>query len=84
MIAQDDLHRAAILIVDDQPVNVPWTADPDQKIAALEAGARDFLSKPFDPLEALTRIRNLLEVRLRTAHCSAFAAPSTPPPTPSS
>ncbi|TFW22056.1 EAL domain-containing protein [Massilia arenosa] len=40
------------------------TADPDRKIAALDAGARDFISKPFDPLEVLTRIRNMLEVRL--------------------
>ena len=40
------------------------TADPDKKLAALEAGARDFVGKPFDPYEVLTRIRNLLEVRL--------------------
>jgi len=39
-------------------------ADPDAKLAALEAGARDFISKPFDALEVLTRIRNMLEVRL--------------------
>ncbi len=40
------------------------TAEPDKKLAALEAGARDFISKPFDPVEVLTRIRNMLEVRL--------------------
>ncbi|CAN7581383.1 EAL domain-containing protein [Pseudoduganella sp. LjRoot289] len=40
------------------------TAQPDQKLPALEAGARDFVSKPFDPVEVLTRIRNMLEVRL--------------------
>lgn len=40
------------------------TADPDSKLAALDAGARDFVSKPFDPVEVLTRIRNMLEVRL--------------------
>ena len=40
------------------------TAQPDHKLRALEAGARDFLSKPFDPVEVLTRIRNMLEVRL--------------------
>jgi diguanylate cyclase (GGDEF)-like protein len=40
------------------------TAQPDHKLAALEAGARDFVSKPFDPVEVLTRIRNMLEVRL--------------------
>ncbi|QBE64310.1 EAL domain-containing protein [Pseudoduganella lutea] len=40
------------------------TAEPDKKQAALDAGARDFVSKPFDPVEVLTRIRNLIEVRL--------------------
>jgi PAS domain S-box-containing protein len=40
------------------------TAQPDHKLAALEAGARDFVSKPFDPVEVLTRIRSMLEVRL--------------------
>ncbi len=130
MITLDDIHRAAILIVDDQAVNVQLldyllqgtgytnvhstldprqvasmhaahrydliildlhmpgmdgfevmqalapmetesylpvlvvTAEPDKKLAALEAGARDFVSKPFDPTEVLTRIRNMLEVRL--------------------
>jgi PAS domain S-box-containing protein len=40
------------------------TAQPDHKLRALEAGARDFISKPFDVVEVRTRIRNLLEVRL--------------------
>ncbi|HEX8614563.1 MAG TPA: EAL domain-containing protein [Telluria sp.] len=40
------------------------TAEPDKKLAALDAGARDFVGKPFDPVEVLTRIRNMLEVRL--------------------
>ena len=31
---------------------------------ALQAGAKDFISKPFDRAEVLTRIHNLLEVRL--------------------
>ncbi|MBE3112184.1 MAG: sigma 54-interacting transcriptional regulator [Acidobacteria bacterium] len=31
---------------------------------ALEAGAKDFISKPFDLVEVQTRIHNLLEVRL--------------------
>ena len=130
MISQDDIRSAAILIVDDQTVNVQlleylltntgytnvssttdsrtvaamhaehrydliildlhmphmngfdvmealkpleadsWlpvlvvTAEPDKKVAALDAGARDFVGKPFDPVEVLTRIRNMLEVRL--------------------
>jgi len=40
------------------------TAQPGQKLRALQAGARDFISKPFDLVEAKTRIRNMLEVRL--------------------
>jgi len=40
------------------------TAEPGHKLRALNTGARDFISKPFDRLEVLTRIRNLLEVRL--------------------
>ncbi len=40
------------------------TAQPGHKLRALQAGARDFISKPFDLVEVRTRIRNLLEVRL--------------------
>jgi PAS domain S-box-containing protein len=40
------------------------TAQPGHKLRALQAGARDFISKPFDLLEVATRIRNMLEVRL--------------------
>jgi PAS domain S-box-containing protein len=40
------------------------TAQPGHKLRALQCGARDFISKPFDLVEVLTRIRNMLEVRL--------------------
>jgi CheY-like chemotaxis protein len=40
------------------------TAQPAHKLQALQAGAKDFVSKPFDVLEVKTRIRNMLEVRL--------------------
>ncbi len=40
------------------------TAQPGYKLRALEAGAMDFVSKPFDVLEVKTRIHNMLEVRL--------------------
>ena len=40
------------------------TAQPGHKLHALQAGARDFISKPFDLVEVKTRVRNLLEVRL--------------------
>jgi diguanylate cyclase (GGDEF)-like protein/PAS domain S-box-containing protein len=140
MISQGDLHQAAILVVDDQPVNIEllafllassgyvnvgsttdpravaglhaahrydliildlhmpgmsgfevmealkpleagaWlpvlvvTAQPEEKVAALEAGARDFVCKPFDPVEMLTRIRNLLEVRLLHRESTGYGA----------
>jgi len=40
------------------------TAQPAHKMRALKAGAKDFISKPFDLVEVQTRIHNLLEVRL--------------------
>ncbi|HEV8510837.1 MAG TPA: adenylate/guanylate cyclase domain-containing protein [Gemmatimonadales bacterium] len=40
------------------------TAQPDHKLRALRAGAKDFISKPFDVAEVLTRVHNMLEVRL--------------------
>jgi putative two-component system response regulator len=39
-------------------------ADTATRLRALEAGAKDFVSKPFIRQEVLTRIRNILEVRL--------------------
>ncbi len=40
------------------------TAQPEHKMRALQAGARDFISKPFDLAEVLVRVHNMLEVRL--------------------
>lgn len=40
------------------------TAQPDQKLRALQSGAKDFVSKPFDLAEVLVRVHNMLEVRL--------------------
>ena len=39
-------------------------SDRDSRIRALDLGARDFLAKPFDRVELMTRIRNMLEVRI--------------------
>jgi len=54
------LHAAVPLPV------IVLTADAtsESKRAALDLGARDFLTKPFDPEEVRLRARNLLEVRL--------------------
>lgn len=40
------------------------TVEPAHKLRALQAGAKDFISKPFDVAEVKTRIYNMLEVRL--------------------
>lgn len=40
------------------------TAHPGHKLRALQCGAKDFISKPFDLTEVLMRVRNMLEVRL--------------------
>lgn len=44
---------------------VVLTADPrpEPRLRALLAGAKDFLTKPFDQFEVLLRIHNLLEAR---------------------
>ena len=40
------------------------TAQPGHRLRALASGAKDFISKPLDLMEAKTRIHNMLEVRL--------------------
>jgi putative two-component system response regulator len=40
------------------------TAQPAHKLRALQVGARDFISKPFELAEVLARVHNMLEVRL--------------------
>ena len=40
------------------------TAQPEHKLRALKAGAKDFISKPLDIAEVLLRVHNMLEVRL--------------------
>ena len=41
-----------------------FTAHPAEKLRALQAGAKDFVSKPLHLPEVLLRVHNLLEVRL--------------------
>lgn len=40
------------------------TAEPGHKMRALQAGAKDFIGKPFELNEVLARVHNMLEVRL--------------------
>jgi adenylate cyclase len=51
----EDEHFLPVIVI---------TAHPDHKVHALEAGARDFISKPFELNETLARIHNMLEARL--------------------
>jgi PAS domain S-box-containing protein len=50
--------------VDDYLPVIVLTAQPGHKLRALQTGAKDFISKPFDLIEVKTRIHNMLEVRL--------------------
>jgi PAS domain S-box-containing protein len=49
---------------DDYLPVIVLTAQPGHKLRALQAGAKDFISKPFDLAEVKSRIYNMLEVRL--------------------
>jgi len=51
---------------------------PEDRIAGFEAGADDYLGKPFEPLELVLRIRALLRRAAPTP--TALAAPSRPVP----
>jgi CheY-like chemotaxis protein len=46
---------ASVLVISGQP---------GHKLRAIAAGAKDFISKPFDLAEVKTRIHNMLEARL--------------------
>lgn len=48
----------------DLPPVLVITAEPGHKEQALRAGAKDFISKPFELIEVLTRVHNMLEARL--------------------
>jgi adenylate cyclase len=49
---------------DDYLSVLVMTAHPGHKQRALQAGAKDFISKPFNAVEVLTRVYNMLELRL--------------------
>ena len=40
------------------------TAEPGHELRALQAGAKDFISKPFDLVKVKIRIHNMLKVKL--------------------
>jgi two-component system, cell cycle response regulator len=59
----EDLKRIELEAGNYLPV-LAITANHAHKLRALENGAKDFISKPFDSPEMLRRVYNLLEVRL--------------------
>ncbi len=50
--------------INDYPPVLVITAHPGHKLRALQSGAKDFVSKPFDLAEVQARVYNFLEVRL--------------------
>ena len=67
MPAMDGFQVMEALKTSDADAYLPvivLTAQPGHKLRALQAGAKDFISKPFDLVEVKTRIHNILEVRL--------------------
>jgi PAS domain S-box-containing protein len=67
MPGMDGFHVMAALETNESDGYLPvivLTAQPGHKLRALQAGAKDFISKPFDLVEVKTRIHNMLEVRL--------------------
>jgi diguanylate cyclase (GGDEF)-like protein len=53
--AMDTVGYAPILAI---------TVDPELRLRALSSGAKDFIAKPYDQIELISRIYNMLEVRL--------------------
>ncbi len=67
MPEMDGFQVMEALKTNDQESYLPvivLTAQPAHKLRALQTGAKDFISKPFDLVEVKTRIHNMLEVRL--------------------
>ncbi len=66
-IKSDDLYRNIPVVM------ITSFADVKNRVRGIEAGAEDFISKPFDSAEVLARIKMLLHVRslneqLQNAH----------------
>ncbi len=67
IISLPKLERLPVLVLSD-------LHDADQKQAALEMGALDFLTKPVDALHLITRVRNALVTRNYQDRLSHYAA----------
>jgi diguanylate cyclase (GGDEF)-like protein len=49
------------------------SAEPNHKLRALQLGARDFVSKPFEKAEVLARVHNMMEVQLLHAAVCTYS-----------
>jgi DNA-binding NarL/FixJ family response regulator len=58
----------------DVPIIVLTASDEADKVLALDAGANEFLCKPFDQAELLARVHSLLRLRGFHQKVQAFAA----------
>jgi diguanylate cyclase (GGDEF)-like protein/PAS domain S-box-containing protein len=58
------IQRLNALDTDDYLPILAITVDHQLKLPALKMGAKDFISRPFNLIEVLARIQNMLEVRL--------------------
>ena len=56
-VRQDDKHRLLPIIL------VTALRETQDRIKGIEAGCDDFISKPFDKMELLARVRSLLKVK---------------------
>jgi two-component system phosphate regulon response regulator OmpR len=59
------IEFASALKSSDDPVPILMLtalSSPDDKVAGLEAGASDYVTKPFDPKELLLRINNIINL----------------------
>jgi len=56
-VRQDDMHRLLPIIL------VTVLRETEDRIKGIEAGCDDFISKPVDKIELLTRVRSLLKVK---------------------
>ena len=56
-----DLVRSFSAVRDTPILMLTARSETEQRIEGLEAGADDYLSKPFDPRELLLRINNILK-----------------------
>lgn len=71
----DGFEVAAMLKADPSTATIPIIMVSAQdgrasRLIGLESGAEDYMSKPVDPAELITKIRNLLLLRDRSAHAA--------------